>query len=119
MEADAGFGAAPGEGNVLLHRLAHARSGDKGNRQNISVIPYNHDHWPHLLEHVTEDRVRAIFAHRGVSKVTRYELPNLPAMNFVLEDALEGGVNSALSLDTHGKTMSFLLLAMELPQPQQ
>ena len=106
-------------GTVLLHQLAHARSGDKGNRQNISLIPYDARHWGHLLRHVTEEKVCALFAHRGVSQVTRYELPNLPAMNFVLEDALEGGVNSALALDTHGKTMSFLMLSLRVPQPEQ
>ena len=100
---------------VQLHTLAHGRSGDKGNRQNISVIPYNTDDWDHLVEHVTEAVVAKAFAHRGVGRVRRYLLPNLPAMNFVLDDALEGGVNSALSLDTHGKSASFLLLSIPIP----
>jgi hypothetical protein len=100
---------------VLLHTLAHARSGDKGNRQNISVIPYDPDHWEHLVEHVTATRVAGLFAHRKVGTVTRYLLPNFPAMNFVLDDALEGGVNSAIALDGHGKTAAFLLLSLEIP----
>jgi hypothetical protein len=99
---------------VLLHTLAHARSGDKGDRQNISVIPYDRDHWAHLVEHVTQTRVAALFAHRKVGVVTRYLLPDLPAMNFVLDDALEGGVNSAIALDGHGKTASFLLLSLQI-----
>lgn len=103
---------------VALHRLAHARSGDKGNRQNISLIPYDPAHWDHLVAHVTALRVRDAFAHRQVGQVTRYLLPGLPAMNFVLDDALEGGVNSALALDGHGKSASFLLLAMHVPRPE-
>lgn len=102
-----------------LHTLAHGRSGDKGNRQNISVIPYDADDWDHLVAHVTEAVVARAFSHRGVSRVRRYLLPNLPAMNFVLDDALEGGVNSALSLDTHGKSASFLLLSIPIPVRKQ
>ena len=100
-----------------LHRLAHGRSGDKGNRQNISVIVYRAEAWPVLLAEVTEARVLALFGHRGASAVVRYALPNLQALNFVIEDALEGGVNSALALDTHGKTNAFRLLSMEIDVP--
>ena len=81
-----------------LHEIAHARAGDKGNRSNISLIPYKPDAYPLLLEQVTEARVLELFAHKGASKVTRYELPNLPALNFVIDDALEGGVNAALNI---------------------
>jgi len=95
---------------VPLHAVAHGRAGDKGNRSNISVIAYDETLYPLLLEQVTEDRVLRIFRHRGASKVTRYELPNLAAINFVIDDALEGGVNASLNLDGHGKTLSFLLL---------
>jgi hypothetical protein len=102
-----------------LHQLAHGRSGDKGNRQNISVIPYDPADWDHLVEHVTEAAVLSIFAHRNIGRVKRYLLPNLPAMNFVIDDALEGGVNSALSLDTHGKSTSFLLLSLPIPRVEQ
>ncbi len=52
----------------------------------------------------------AVFAHKGATRVTRYVLPKLPAMNFVIDDALEGGVNGSLCLDGHGKALSFLLL---------
>lgn len=109
----------PMTATIPLHELAHGRSGDKGNRQNISVIPYDPAHWDHLVAHVTEDAVRALFGHRRVGRVTRYLLPNLPAMNFVIDDALEGGVNSALSLDTHGKSASFLLLSLPIPVGKQ
>jgi hypothetical protein len=102
---------------AALHRIAHARSGDKGNRQNISVIAYRPEAWPVLLSEVTEARVHALFRHRGVTAVRRYELPKLMALNFVLDDALEGGVNAALALDSHGKTASFRLLSLEIDVP--
>jgi hypothetical protein len=93
-----------------LHAIAHARAGDKGNRSNISVIPYLPEAFPLLVEQVTEARVLAVFAHKGATAVTRYLLPRLPAMNFVIDQALEGGVNGSLSLDGHGKALAFLLL---------
>jgi hypothetical protein len=95
---------------VPLHAVAHARAGDKGNRSNISLIPYMPAAFAHLVEQVTEERVLAVFAHKGATRVKRYVLPKLPAMNFVIDDALEGGVNSSLCLDGHGKSLSFLLL---------
>ncbi|MEK9673084.1 MAG: hypothetical protein VW268_11375 [Rhodospirillaceae bacterium] len=93
-----------------LHAFAHGRAGDKGNRSNISVIAYVPAAYPHLVAQVTPERVQDLFRHKGASAVMRYELPNLNAMNFVIDDALEGGVNSALAQDLHGKCLSFLLL---------
>jgi len=95
---------------VPLHAVAHARAGDKGNRSNISVIPYLPAAFAHLVEQVTEEQVLAVFAHKGATGVRRYVLPRLPAMNFVIDDTLEGGVNGSLCLDGHGKALSFLLL---------
>lgn len=102
---------------MKLHALAHGRSGDKGNRLNVNVIAYDQRHWPVLLEQVTAERVAALFAHRGVTQVQRYELPNLGALNFVIEDALEGGVNSSLAADTHGKCLSYLVLDLDVQVP--
>lgn len=102
---------------VKLHAIAHGRSGDKGNRLNVNVISYRPEHWQVLLAEVTEARVAALFAHRGVTRVTRYELPRLGALNFVIEDALEGGVNSSLAIDTHGKCLSYLVLGMDVRVP--
>ena len=93
-----------------LHAIAHGRAGDKGDTSNVSVIAYLPEAWPHILEQVTAEAVQCAFAHLGVSKVRRYELPNLHATNFVIEGALQGGVNASLGLDRHGKTLSFLLL---------
>lgn len=95
---------------VPLHAVAHGRAGDKGNRSNISLIPYLAEAFPYLVEQVSEARVHDLFRHKGATAVMRYELPNLSAMNFVIDNALEGGVNSALAQDLHGKTLSFLLL---------
>jgi hypothetical protein len=95
-----------------LHDIAHARAGDKGNRLNIAVIPYDDEDYPLLCTQLTEARVLACFVHRGATKVTRYELANLPALNFVIDDVLEGGVNGSLGLDGHGKSLSFLLLSL-------
>ena len=102
---------------VPLHRAAHGRTGDKGDRSNISVIAWHADLWPLLVEQVTEARVAAQFAHRRPAKVTRHLLPNLGAMNFVLDDVLDGGVNDALNLDSHGKALAFLLLDLPITVP--
>jgi hypothetical protein len=100
-----------------LWRAAHGRTGDKGNRSNISVIAWHADLYPLLCEQITEAAVAACFAHRRPSKVVRYLLPNLAAMNFVLDDVLDGGVNDSLNLDSHGKALAFLLLEMPLVVP--
>ena len=97
---------------IKLHEIAHARAGDKGNRLNISLIAYDEKHWPILLEQVSAEKVKAWFAHRGATQVVRYELPNLNALNFVIDNVLEGGVNTSLNLDKHGKSNSFRLLDM-------
>jgi len=99
---------------VLLHSLAHARTGDKGNRSSISVIAYDEKHWEALVAQVTEERVAQLFAYRKPTAVKRYLLPRLHAMNFVLDDVLDGGVNGSLNLDSHGKTLSGLLLSLPL-----
>lgn len=103
--------------SIPLHRIAHARAGDKGNRLNVSVIAYRSEAWAVLLEKVSMERVAELFKHRGLTKIARYELPNIQALNFVMDDVLEGGVNSGLNLDTHGKSNSFLLLEMEIELP--
>ena len=97
-----------------LHAVAHARAGDKGNRLNVSVIAYHPLLWPAVLQQVTAGRVHALFSHRGATGVVRYELPNVHALNFVIDGVLEGGVNSALNLDGHGKTSSFRLLSLPI-----
>lgn len=104
---------------VPLYRVAHSRTGDKGNRSNISVIAWSPGLWDVLVDQVTEDAVARQFTPRRPRKVTRYLLPHLHAMNFVIEDVLDGGVNDSLNLDSHGKALSFLLLDLpvEVPEP--
>jgi hypothetical protein len=105
---------------VPLHAVAHGRAGDKGNRSNISIVAYLPEAFEHLREQVTEERVLELFLHKGATAVMRYELPNLCAFNFVIDNALEGGVNSTLSQDLHGKTLSFFLLGeLEVTVPEE
>ena len=102
---------------IPLYRAAHGRTGDKGNRSNISVIAWHEAFYPPIVEQITEAAVARCFAHRRPSRVARHLLPTLHAMNFVLDDVLDGGVNDALNLDSHGKALSFLLLDMPLEIP--
>ena len=94
-----------------LHAIAHGRAGDKGNVSNISLIAYLPEAYDFIKAEVTEAKVETLFSHLGAGAVTRYELPNLNAFNFVIQDALDGGVNASRSLDRHGKTLSFILLS--------
>jgi hypothetical protein len=102
---------------VPLHRIAHGRAGDKGNRLNVSIMPYDAECFALIAEQLSETRVLAAYAHRGATVVKRYDLPLLPAMNFVIDDVLEGGVNGSLNLDGHGKSNSFILLGMTVSVP--
>ena len=95
---------------VPLHAVAHGRAGDKGDTSNISVVAYLPEAWESISDQVTEERVLEVFRPLGATAVTRYELENLQALNFVIANALGGGVNATLALDRHGKTLSFLLL---------
>ena len=103
---------------VPLYRAAHGRTGDKGNRSNISVIAWHAELWPLLVEQITEEAVARQFAHRQPQSVRRFLLPQLQAMNFVLDEVLDGGVNDALNLDSHGKALSCLLLDLPITVPQ-
>lgn len=103
--------------DVLLHQIAHARSGDKGNRLNIGLICYRPDYFGIVAEQITTDRVAALFASRKIGRVQRFDLPKLWAFNFVLDRALDGGVNASLGLDGHGKSLSFKLLTLPVSLP--
>jgi hypothetical protein len=99
---------------MKLRELAHSRTGDKGNISNISVIAYDTKHYPLLLQQVTSARVRAHFAGVVTGDVVRYELPGIAALNFVMDQALGGGVTRSLALDAHGKSLSSALLDLEI-----
>jgi hypothetical protein len=104
---------------LALRHLAHGRTGDKCDRSNISVIAWHPALYALLVEQVSEAAVAALFAHRRPSRVQRHLLPNLQAMNFVLDGVLDGGVNDALNLDSHGKSLSFLLLQLPVVVPPE
>ena len=97
-----------------LREIAHSRTGDKGNTSNISVIAYDAKYYPLLLQQVTSARVRALFAGVVEGEVVRYELPNISALNFVMGQALGGGVTRSLALDAHGKSLSSALLDLDI-----
>lgn len=99
---------------IQLRRLAHARSGDKGDTANVGLIALRDEVYPLLVLEVTSARVKEHF--RGVCKgeVERFELPNLGALNFLLHDSLGGGGTLSLMTDAQGKTFSTALLRMEI-----
>jgi hypothetical protein len=103
---------------MLLRDIAHARAGDKGNISNICVIAYDPADYPLLERWLTADRVRQHLRALVHGEVRRYALPGLGALNFVLQDALAGGVTRSLALDAHGKTLSSALLTLEIPEVQ-
>jgi hypothetical protein len=100
---------------MKLKDVAHTRTGDKGEICNVSVIAFDERDYPRLVRHVTPDRVRACFAGIVEGEVTRYELPRLGALNFVMTRALGGGVTRSLALDAHGKSLGSALLALDVP----
>jgi hypothetical protein len=99
---------------IPLSRIAHGRSGDKGDTANIGVIAYDERHYPVLVREVTIHRVKAHFGDYVKGDVERYELPNLGALNFLLYGALGGGGTLSLRTDAQGKTYSAALLRMEI-----
>ncbi len=100
---------------VRLGDLASARSGDKGNHANIGIVTLSPADYPRLLRELTAERVQAHFAGLGVTRVERFELPRVAALNFVLYDALAGGASRSLRIDTQGKLLGTAILDLELP----
>ena len=100
---------------MKLREVAHGSAGDKGRRVNISVIACAAADYPRLVREVTAERVRAHLAELIAGPVARYELPQLAALNFVLERPPGGGVTETLALDPHGKSLSAALLELEIP----
>ena len=100
---------------MKLREIAHSRAGDKGDISNISLIAYKLEDYPRLVQQVTADKVKGWFGEIVRGEVKRYELPHLGALNFVMHEALGGGVTRSLALDRHGKSLSSALLDMEIP----
>ena len=99
---------------IPLSRIAHGRSGDKGDTANIGIIAYDPRHYPVLLREVTAERVKAHLGSLIEGRVERFELPNLGALNFLCYGALGGGGTLSLRIDAQGKTMAAGLLGMEI-----
>lgn len=99
---------------MKLYEIAHSRAGDKGNTANISLIVYEEKHFKYIRDNVTAQRVKAWFGSICHGEVSRYELPQLGALNFVLDETLGGGVTTSTALDKHGKSLSSWLLEMEV-----
>jgi hypothetical protein len=100
---------------LRVYDLAHGRTGDKGDTSNISVICYDEKDWEFLRRELTVERVMAAFKNIAKGPITRYEVKNLKAFNFVIERALGGGVTISLAQDIHGKSYSNVMLQIELP----
>ena len=104
-------------GTVTLREIAHARAGDKGNRSNVSVFAFDPGHYEVLRDQLTAERLKRELGALLTGPVVRYELPSLAGLNFVMDDALEGGVNESLNLDGHGKSWSSLVLGLRITLP--
>jgi hypothetical protein len=102
---------------LALQRIAHARSGDKGDASNVGLIADSAEIYELLRREVTAERVKAHFAQVCRGEVERFELPNLSALNFILHDSLGGGGTESLKTDAQGKThaQGILLLEIEVP----
>ena len=98
----------------IVRDIAHARAGDKGNTSNVNVWAYDPVDYDLLKRTLTPERVKREFPGLIRGEVTRYEIPHLHGLNLVLRDALEGGVNASLNLDSHGKSWSYLILGLAL-----
>lgn len=102
---------------VPLSRLAHTRSGDKGDTCNVGVIAWEQRFYPILVQELTAERVKRHLGNLVAGAVERYELPNLGALNFLLHQALGGGGTVSLRTDAQGKTFGAALLSLEIEVP--
>jgi hypothetical protein len=103
---------------VRVGDVAHARSGDKGNRANIGVVANDGPCYAWLKDALTAEVVAEFFRPLGIGEVRRYELPKIHALNFVLENALAGGASRSLRIDSQGKALGVALLELRLPGPE-
>jgi hypothetical protein len=99
---------------LLVRDIAHARAGDKGNTSNVNIWVYDSEDFDLLKRTVTPERIKKEFPALVRGKVTRYVIEHLHGLNLVMGEALEGGVNASLNLDSHGKSWSYLILGLAL-----
>ena len=107
---------SPRSGNAprLVRDIAHARAGDKGNISNVNVWAFDPADYELLKRNLTAERIKSEFPQLVRGKVERYVIEHLHGLNLVLHEALEGGVNASLNLDSHGKSWSYLILGLPL-----
>lgn len=103
---------------VKLLKIAHGRSGDKGNGSNVGIIARHPDLYPFLEENMTADRVKEHMKNVCKGEVERYEMPNIGALNFILNESLGGGGTVSLKLDAQGKTHASQVLRMDIEVPE-
>ncbi len=103
---------------ITLDQIATTRSGDKGNHANIGVVAFTAAGYTYLCDELTTDRVAEFFSGLGATKVERFELPKVWALNFVLYNALGGGASRSLRIDSQGKLLGTAILQLELPAPE-
>jgi len=99
---------------LLVRDIAHARAGDKGNTSNVNIWVYDPEDFELLKRSVTAERIKREFPKLVRGNVTRYVIEHLHGLNLVMSEALEGGVNASLNLDSHGKSWSYLILGLTL-----
>lgn len=102
---------------IYLNEIAHARSGDKGSHANVGVIAYSPAGFDYLRTVLTEPMVREFFTGLKPTRVERFELPGIHALNFLLHDVLDGGASQTLRTDSQGKILGLALLEMSIPRP--
>lgn len=102
---------------IPLREIAFSRSGDKGDTCNVGVVPFNEEDFDIIKEQVTVERVRELFGELVQGDITRYEFEGIKAINFVMKNALSGGVSRSLNLDAHGKSWSNLMMRLEIEIP--
>jgi hypothetical protein len=99
---------------IKLYDIAHSRAGDKGNTLTLSLIPYNEGDYELLSSTITAEKVKEHLKEIVQGDIARYELPNIASLLFVCKNALLTGVTTSLAIDTHGKSLSYALLEMEI-----
>ena len=104
---------------VKLLKIAHGRSGDKGNGSNVGIIARHPDIYPFLKKELTSEKVKEHMKYVCKGKVERYELPNIGALNFILNESLGGGGTVSLNLDAQGKTHASQVLRMDIEVPEE
>lgn len=102
---------------ITLREVAHSRSGEKGNNSTVSVIAYEMEDYALLLEQITVEAVRKVYGPITKGSIQRYEAPRIGALNFVLDEVLEGGRSRTLAFEESGKALSSLMLSLTVQVP--